>query len=190
MGTDIAIKEKSTRTATKRASASSNSNNSNNMKTNKADIGIKEKDTQAVAVILNKILADEHVVYVKIRNAHWNVEGPDFHSQHLFFEGLYNEWAETIDEIAERVRAIGHYAAGTMKEFLELTQLTEMHYNKNDSLGFIKELLSDIEAIIVYIREQLEAVSEKHNDAGTEDFLVGLMAAHEKTAWMLRAHLR
>lgn len=187
METDIDIKEKSTKATIKRTSASSTLDNSNNMKTS---IGIKEKDTQAVAVILNKLLADEHVLYVKIRNAHWNVEGPDFHAQHLFFEGLYNEWAETIDEIAERVRAIGHYAVGTMKEFLELTQLTEMHYQKNDSQGFIKELLSDLESIIIYIREQLDLVSDKHDDAGTEDFLVGVMAAHEKTAWMLRAHLR
>lgn len=187
METDTATKKKSTRTAAKQASSNATLDNLNNMKT---DIGIKEKDTQAVAVILNKLLADEHVVYVKIRNAHWNVEGPDFHAQHLFFEELYNEWAETIDEIAERVRAIGHYAVGTMKEFLELTQLTEMRYNKTDSQGYIKELLSDIEAVIVYIREQLDAVSEKHDDAGTEDFLVGIMGAHEKTAWMLRAHLR
>lgn len=153
-------------------------------------IGIKEKDTHAVAVILNKLLADEHVLYVKIRNAHWNVEGPDFHAQHLFFESLYGELAETIDEVAERVRSIGHYAVGTMKEFLELTQLTERRYKKNDSQGLIKELLSDYEAIIVSIREQINTVGEKHNDAGTEDFLVGIMEAHEKTAWMLRAHLR
>ncbi|PRD48724.1 DNA starvation/stationary phase protection protein [Sphingobacterium haloxyli] len=155
-----------------------------------SSIGIKEKDSHAVAAILNKLLADEHVLYVKIRNAHWNVEGPDFHSQHLFFESLYGELAETIDEIAERIRSIGHYAVGTMKEFLELTQLTERRYKKNDSQGLIKELLSDYEAIIVSIREQIDKVGEKHNDAGTEDFLVGIMEAHEKTAWMLRAHLR
>ncbi len=156
----------------------------------KINIGIKEKDTKAVADILNKLLADEHVVYVKLRNAHWNVEGPDFHAQHLFFETLYNELAETIDEIAERVRSIGHYAVGTMKEFLALSQLTETGYQKNDALGYIKELLADYEAIIAYIREQIDVVADEHNDAGTEDFLVGIMAAHEKTAWMLRAHVR
>lgn len=155
-----------------------------------ASIGLKEKDTQAVANILNKLLADENVLYIKVRNAHWNVEGPDFHTQHLFFEGLYGELAETIDEIAERVRSIGHYAVGTMKDFLKLTQLTEMRYEKNDSQGFIKELLSDFEAIIVSIREQLETIADKHNDVGTEDFLTGIMEEHEKTAWMLRAHLR
>ncbi len=156
----------------------------------KTNIGIKDKDTQAVAVILNKLLADEHVLYVKVRNAHWNVIGPDFHAQHLFFESIYGQLAETIDEIAERIRSIGHYAVGTMKEFLELTQLTEMRYEKNDSQGYIKELTADFEAIIISIREQIDVVGEKHKDAGTEDFLVSVMEQHEKTAWMLRSHLK
>lgn|SRR5690606_20841081 len=156
----------------------------------KTNIGIKDKDTQAVAVILNKLLADEHVLYVKVRNTHWNVIGPDFHAQHLFFESIYGQLAETIDEIAERIRSIGHYAVGTMKEFLELTQLTEMRYEKNDSQGYIKELTADFEAIIISIREQIDVVGEKHKDAGTEDFLVSVMEQHEKTAWMLRSHLK
>ena len=155
----------------------------------KINIGIKENDTAAVAAILNKLLADEHVLYMKIRNAHWNIEGPDFHAQHLFFESLYNEIAEVIDEIAERTRAIGHYAVGSLKQYLELTQLTEMKYTKNDSLGYIKELLGDFESIIISLREQIKLV-EEHNDAGTEDFLVGIIEKHEKTAWMLRSHLK
>jgi len=155
----------------------------------KTNIGIKEKDTQAVAAILNKLLADEHVLYIKLRNAHWNVEGPDFHAQHLFFEGLYEELGNTIDEVAERILSLGQYALGTMKEYLELSQLDEMRYSKNDSQGFIKELLGDYEAIISFIREQLDTVAEQHNDAGTEDFLVSIIEDHEKTAWMLRAHI-
>ncbi|WP_164112720.1 MULTISPECIES: Dps family protein [Sphingobacterium] len=155
----------------------------------KANIGIKEKDTAAVAALLNKLLADENVLYIKVRNAHWNIEGVDFHAQHLFFEGLYDELAELIDEVAERVRAIGHYAVGTMKQFLELTQLTEMKYGKNDSQGYIKELLGDYESLIITIREYIDVV-DKHGDAGTEDFLVGVLAKHEKTAWMLRAHVK
>lgn len=155
----------------------------------KTNIGIKEKDTAAVAEILNKLLADHNVLYTKARNAHWNVVGPDFHAQHLFFETIYNALAETIDEIAERVRAIGHYAVGSLKEFLELTQLSEEKPSKNDSESYIKALLNDFESVIISIRGNIETV-EKHGDAGTEDFLVGIMEAHEKTAWMLRAHLQ
>ncbi|HLS37988.1 MAG TPA: DNA starvation/stationary phase protection protein [Sphingobacterium bovisgrunnientis] len=155
----------------------------------KTNIGIKEKDTAAVAEILNKLLADHNVLYTKARNAHWNVVGPDFHAQHLFFETIYDALAETIDEIAERVRAIGHYAVGSLKEFLELTQLSEEKPAKNNSQSYIKALLNDFESVIISIRGNIETV-EKHGDAGTEDFLVGIMEAHEKTAWMLRAHLQ
>ncbi|MBE8722529.1 Dps family protein [Sphingobacterium pedocola] len=155
----------------------------------KANIGIKEKDTATVAQILNKLLADENVLYTKVRNAHWNVEGPDFHAQHLFFETIYGELAELIDEIAERVRSVGHFAIGTMKQFLEFTQLTEMKYGKNDSQGYIKELLNDIESLIISVRKDIELVG-KAGDAGTEDFLVGILEKHEKTAWMLRAHIK
>lgn len=154
----------------------------------KTNIGIKEKDTKVVAEILNQLLADENVLYTKVRNAHWNVVGPDFHAQHIFFEEIYSALAELIDEVAERIRAIGHYAVGSMKEFLDLTRLSETKYKKNDSQGFIKELLSDFESLIIHIREDLKRADE-HNDAGTEDFLVGILAQHEKTAWMLRAHL-
>ncbi|MCT1531511.1 Dps family protein [Sphingobacterium daejeonense] len=155
----------------------------------KTDIGIKDQDSKVVAGVLNKLLADENVLYTKARNAHWNVEGPDFHAQHLFFESLYSELAEIIDEVAERVRSIGHYAVGSMKEFLELTQLTETKYKKNDSQGFISELLNDYESLIISLREDIKT-AEDSNDAGTEDFLVGLLEKHEKTAWMLRAHLK
>lgn len=154
----------------------------------KTNIGLKDKDTAAVAEVLNKLLADHNVLYVKTRNAHWNVVGPDFHAQHLFFETIYDALAETIDEIAERVRSIGHFAIGSMKEFLELTQLSETKPAKNDSQSYIKALLNDFESIIISIREDLDKI-EKTGDAGTEDFLVSIMEAHEKTAWMLRAHL-
>jgi len=155
----------------------------------KTDIGIKEQNTKVIAGSLNKLLADENVLYTKARNAHWNIEGPDFHAQHLFFESLYSELAEIIDEVAERIRSIGHYAVGTMKEFLELTQLTEMKYKKNDSQGFISELLNDYESLIISLRGDIK-LADENNDAGTEDFLVGLLEKHEKTAWMLRSHLR
>jgi len=155
----------------------------------KTNIGIKEKDTAAVAEILNKLLADHNVLYTKARNAHWNVVGPDFHAQHLFFETIYDALAETIDEIAERVRAIGHYAVGSLKEFLDLTQLSEEKPAKNDSQSYIKALLNDFESVIISIRGDLDKI-EKTGDAGTEDFLVGIMEAHEKTAWMLRSHLQ
>src|SRR6202046_1060774 len=102
-------------------------------------IGIRPKNLQAVATELTKLLADEFILYTKTRNAHWNVEGADFHSMHLFFEQQYEQLDEIMDSVAERIRQLGHYAPATLKTFLNLTHLTEQLGERNDSLGFIKE---------------------------------------------------
>ena len=156
----------------------------------KPDIGIKATGTQAVCQELSKLLADENILYTKTRNAHWNVEGPDFHAMHLFFEAQYTQLADIIDRVAERIRSIGHYAPGTLKSFLELTHLSEYSEEKNDSKGFIRELLDDHESIIEFIRGNIDPFDEKYGDAGSSDFITGLMEEHEKMAWMLRAHNR
>lgn len=155
----------------------------------KTSIGIKEEARQKIADFLSVILADEHILYTKTRNAHWNVEGNDFHAMHLFFEEQYNELEGVIDEIAERIRQIGHYAPGTLKGFLELTRLTETKTGKNDSASYIKDLNEGHESIVMHIRENIEWIEEAM-DQGTADFLIGIMQGHEKQAWMLRAHLK
>jgi DNA-binding ferritin-like protein (oxidative damage protectant) len=154
------------------------------------NIGIKPDNLSAVARILSTFLADEFVLYTKTRNAHWNIEGPDFHDKHKFFEAQYEQLDEIMDEVAERIRSLGHYAPGTLKQFLELTQLTEQSRSKNDSQGFIRELLSDHENIIIFLRENIDKIASEYKDAGTSDFITGLMEIHEKMAWMLRSHLR
>lgn len=155
-----------------------------------AKIGNTTKNLLEVARALNNILADEFVLYTKTRNAHWNVEGPDFHAQHLFFEDQYKKLEDIVDNVAERIRVLGHYAEATMGGFLKLTHLTEQTREKNDSHGFIKELLSDHESIITELREKINPMAEEWHDAGTSDFITNLMEKHEKMAWMLRAHLR
>jgi starvation-inducible DNA-binding protein len=154
------------------------------------NIGIKPENLSEVAKTLSTFLADEFVLYTKTRNAHWNVEGPDFHDKHKFFESQYNELDEIMDEVAERIRILGHYAPATLKDFLQLTHLTEQIRSKNDSQGFIKELLGDHESIIVFLRENINRFANELQDAGTSDFITGIMETHEKMAWMLRAHLR
>lgn len=154
------------------------------------EIGITDKNRKAVAIELSRLLADEFLLYTKTRNAHWNVEGDDFHSMHLFFESQYEALDETMDSVAERIRQLGHYAPATLKEFLDLTQLTEKSRAKNDSQGFIKELLADHESVIIFLRENINRFANDFKDAGTSDFITGLMEEHEKMAWMLRAHLK
>lgn len=151
------------------------------------NIGIK--DNTKVTKFLTVLLADEFVLYMKTRNAHWNVEGPDFHTMHTYFEQQYNELAVIVDEVAERLRKLDHYAVASLTDYLKLTHLSEKPLEKNDSLSFIKALLSDYESIIIFIREQLKAL-EDQLDTGTEDFITGVLEQHEKTAWMLRAHLK
>jgi starvation-inducible DNA-binding protein len=155
----------------------------------KIQIGIKPEDTLKVADSLNILLADEHILYIKTRNAHWNVEGPDFSSIHKFFEEQYRQLEDIIDSVAERIRSIGHYADASLQGFLKLTHLSEKSREKNNSAGFIKDLLEDHEAIITYLRENINQFADKWHDQGSSDFITGLMETHEKFAWMLRAHL-
>jgi len=153
-------------------------------------IGITAAHRKAVAEQLGKLLADEFLLYTKTLNAHWNVEGPDFHAMHIFFESQYQQLQEIADSVAERMRSIGHYAPGTMKKFLALSHLTEASGSDNSSTGFITELLADHESIIEFIRGNIDAFADEYKDATTSDFITGLAEDHEKLAWMLRAHLK
>jgi starvation-inducible DNA-binding protein len=153
-------------------------------------IGITKDNLTQVAHALNGFLADEFLLYLKTRNAHWNIEGPDFHSMHKYFEQQYEQLDEIMDDVAERIRVLGHYAPATLKSYLELTHLTEESRSKNNSAGFIKELLADHESIIKRLREHINRFAGKLNDIGTSDFITALAEKHEKIAWMLRAHLQ
>lgn len=154
------------------------------------NIGISKENLGQVADALNQVLADEYVPYTKTRNAHWNVEGPDFHSKHLFFESQYNQLDDIMDSVAERIRSLGHYAPATLKRFLALTHLSEVLHSKNDGAGFIAELLSDHESLIIHLRENINIFANDFKDLGTSDYVTSLMETHEKMAWMLRSHLK
>ena len=155
----------------------------------KTEIGISDTNRQEVATELAKILADETVLYIKSKNAHWNIEGADFYDKHKFFESQFGQLDEMIDSVAERIRSIGHYAPATLKSYLSLTHLTEQSKEKNNSQGFIKELLEDHESIIIVLREHIKSFANDFHDSGTSDFVTGLMENHEKMAWFLRSHL-
>ncbi|WP_223584997.1 Dps family protein [Sphingobacterium sp. GVS05A] len=156
----------------------------------KANIGITETDTNAVAEQLAKLLADENILYIKTRNAHWNVTGENFHANHIFFEEQYKQLDGIIDSVAERMRKIGHYAPATMKIYLELTHLTEYSERTNDGLGYMKDLLADHESIIEFLRGHIIPFAEEFKDYGTSDFITALMESHEEMAWMIRSYFR
>jgi len=153
-------------------------------------IGIKEEDLAGVAQAMCKILADEFVLYTKTKKAHWNIEGANFHSMHLFFEAQYQILDEIVDSVAERIRTLGHYAPASLREYLLLTQLSEQSRENNDSNGYIRELLADHESILILLRENIKNFDSVWSDLGTSDYITGLLETHEKMAWMLRSHLK
>jgi len=154
----------------------------------KPQTGLSDKAREALGKVLNDLLADAHVLYVKTRNYHWNVTGPHFNELHKVFEAQYDALAGEIDEIAERARALGVKAEGTMADFLKRARLKEHPGEHPDAKAMLVSLLADHETFARQLRKDLEA-AEKNDDPATADFLTGLVEAHEKTAWMLRATL-
>ena len=152
------------------------------------DTGISRESLQKIANILNDDLADEHVLLTKTRNYHWNIEDPRFNDLHKFFEEQYELLSAAVDEIAERVRAVGGRTRATLKEFINSSQIREdigSYPNADTMLG---NLLSDHETIIKTLRKNINECQEL-NDEGTANFLTDKMEAHEKMAWMLRSFL-
>ncbi|HME97053.1 MAG TPA: DNA starvation/stationary phase protection protein [Methylomirabilota bacterium] len=136
---------------------------------------------------MNNLLADEYVLYTKTRNYHWNVVGPQFNDLHKFFQEQYEALDEMVDEVAERARSVGGKAYGTLAEFSQHSRLKEQPGKQPAAATMVANLQADHEAMVRTLRADLETVMEKHNDAGTNDFLTGLMEKHEKMAWMLRS---
>lgn len=156
----------------------------------KINIGVQEEHLQEITIRLSKLLADEFVLYTKTRNAHWNLEGDGFHGLHVFFEEQFNQLDENIDNVAERIRILGHFAPGSLKRFLELTHLDEIDFNDNSGLALITGLLKAHISIIFFLRENIDLFAADYKDSASSDLLTELLAAHEKMAWMLKAHLK
>jgi len=155
----------------------------------KPNIGIPENKINAVTELLSEALANEVTLYTKTRKFHWNVSGESFMELHKLFEDHYKKLEESIDEVAERIGKLGHKAIGTMEEFGKLSTVKEHPGKYPSSKEMIKELLTDHETIIIMLRKSVDDCVEKHKDAGTADFLTGLMEQHETIAWTLRRYL-
>lgn len=152
------------------------------------NIGLSAEVRSQVVDLLNARLSDTVVLYVKTRKYHWNVTGPHFAELHEFFEEQYDQLDEAIDELAERARQLGGIALGTLAEFSQTTTLSEAPGVNPVAMDMVRDLLNDHEAVIRQLRQNIETTTQL-GDAGTADFLTGLLEKHEKMAWMLRAHL-
>lgn len=151
------------------------------------NIGINAEDRQKIADGLSQLLADSYTLYLKTHNYHWNVEGPLFNTLHLMFEQHYTELATAVDEIAERIRALGVKAPGSYSAYAALTNVAE-GTGEESAEDMIRELVKGQETVARTAREAFKA-AEAANDEPSADLLTQRMQIHEKNAWMLRSML-
>ena len=151
------------------------------------DIGISDADRAKIARGLSGLLADSYTLYLTTHNFHWNVTGPMFNTLHLMFMGQYTEQRNALDLIAERIRALGHPAPGTYKEFVKLASIEEVE-GVPKAMDMVRHLVAAQEATARTARKLFPLV-DKANDQPTADLLTQRIEVHEKTAWMLRSLL-
>lgn len=149
------------------------------------NIGLKKNDCESIVVGLKKLLADTYTLYLETHNFHWNVVGPQFRELHLMFEEQYTELATAVDDIAERIRALGAPAPGTYSEMNDLTVIEETT-GVPSSASMIRILTEDNEAVVRTARAVLEQ-AQQAGDESSASLIGDRMVVHEKTAWMLRS---
>jgi len=152
------------------------------------NIGISAKDRASVAGELSKMLADSYTLYMMTHNFHWNVEGPMFNTLHNMFMTQYTEQWTALDQIAERIRALGHYAPGTYAEYAKLSSINEPKAVPK-ATEMIRLLVSGNEAVAKTARHALNQ-ADQANDQPSADLLTQRLDVHEKNAWMLRSLLQ
>lgn len=151
------------------------------------DSGIPAEQRKVIAEGLSRLLADSYTLYLKTHNFHWNVTGPMFQTLHTMFEQQYTELAMAVDEVAERIRALGHPAPGSYAAFAKLSAVQEAE-GVPAAEDMVRELVIAHETVAKTARSIFGA-AEDGNDEVTADLLTQRMAVHEKTAWMLRSLL-
>ena len=151
------------------------------------DIGISDGDRAKISEGLSVLLADSYTLYLMTHNFHWNVTGPMFNTLHLMFMAQYTEQWNALDLIAERIRALGHPAPGTYKEFVKRATIKEVE-GVPRALDMVRHLVAAQEATARTARKLFPLV-EKADDQPTADLLTQRIEVHEKTAWMLRSLL-
>lgn len=133
------------------------------------------------------MLANLYALYLKTQNFHWNVVGGSFYSLHKLFEGQYEEMAESIDEVAERMRSLGFYVEASFSAFAKLTQVSEPK-ERVSAEKMIQELI-DSQAALIKQMNELMSLAEEKKDGGTLDLLGRMLGSHEKQLWMLKSQL-
>ena len=155
------------------------------------DIGIDAKDRKKIAQNLSVYLADAYTLYLKTHNFHWNVTGPMFNALHVMFETQYTEQWNALDDVAERIRALGFNAPGSYAEFIKLSSIKEEPglTEAQEWREMVRQLVVGNEAVCRTARKTLD-VAESGDDDPTVDLMTQRLQTHEKYAWMLRSLLQ
>tara|TARA_B100000315_G_scaffold104284_1_gene95540 strand:+ start:12673 stop:13149 length:477 start_codon:yes stop_codon:yes gene_type:complete len=154
---------------------------------NSINIGVSENVRQEVTQDLAGVLADSYTLYIKTHGFHWNVTGPFFAQYHAMFEEQYNELSDAVDEIAERIRALGHVAPGSFADFAAISSIEE-----STGVPTAQKMIAALQEDHETIARRARAVAEKASEAGEEasaDLMIQRIQAHEKAAWMLRSSI-
>ncbi|MEL6830526.1 MAG: Dps family protein [Pseudomonadota bacterium] len=151
------------------------------------EIGLSEDNRAASVTALQKLLGETYAVYIKTHGYHWNVSGPRFSSLHQMFMDQYTELWTSLDEIAERIRALGHFAPGSSREMLESATVAEDN-GVPEADAMVANLARGHEALARAAREGIE-IADKAGDDVTVDLLTQRATIADKTAWMLRSSL-
>lgn len=149
------------------------------------NIGIEGKDRKHLAELLEAALANTYVLYAKIQGVHWNVSGPNFYGIHKMTEEQYGDLAGSIDELAERIRAIGYLAPTQLASYLKQSQIQEAA-ELGDARAMLETLAQDHQTVAKNLRAAVKEADEV-DDVFTADMLTARIGKHEKFAWMLRA---
>jgi len=150
---------------------------------------IPNQNNEVVVTFLNLLLAEEYVLYTKTRTAHWNVDGLNNFELHVFLENQYTRLDEIIDDIAVRIRSLGHFALGSLKEFLSISQMSDDNDDLSNSGQTFEILLHDHESIVRMIHHETDPISHQLNDTETAEFLSKILGEHQKMVWMLKSFL-
>lgn len=148
---------------------------------------MSQEHKAAVVESLSVLLASSYTMYLKTHNYHWNVTGPMFTTLHTMFETQYTELALAVDEIAERIRALGAFAPGSYSAFAELSKVAE-ETGRPEAKDMIRNLVAD-QALVADAARQVIEAAEAIRDQATADLATRRLDVHEKNAWMLRSHL-
>jgi starvation-inducible DNA-binding protein len=147
---------------------------------------LKGKPNAQLVAALEAALADTFLLYYKTHAYHWNVTGPNFGALHDFFGDQYKSLWDAVDNLAERIRALGGLPPTSLQVLIKSARLTEARKSSN-AAAMIKDLLADHEKLVGELTALAE-LADEYDDLATENMVVDRIEAHEKMAWMLRAH--